>query len=93
MHLSDRRVGCRRATSAYWTLQSVRRDWLSSKRIEKSRLSDVRQWPSMERARDGEDGEDDIIKVRVEDMDSLDGNWDKQSVQDEIPFIRSLQET
>lgn len=75
------------------TLQSVRRDWLSSKRIEKSRLSDVRQWPSMERARDDEDGEDDIIEVRVEDVDSLDVNWDKQSVQDEIPFIRSLQET
>lgn len=47
----------------------------------------------MERARDDEDGEDDIIEVRVEDVDSLDVNWDKQSVQDEIPFIRSLQET
>ncbi|KJZ69928.1 hypothetical protein HIM_10684 [Hirsutella minnesotensis 3608] len=73
--------------------RKLRHEWLSSKRIEKSRLSNVRQWSSMERARDEEDGEDDIIDVGLEDVDGLNGDWDKQIVEGEILFIRSFQET
>ncbi|KAL2136725.1 hypothetical protein VTI74DRAFT_1766 [Chaetomium olivicolor] len=42
--------------------------WLSSKHIDKSRLSKVRQWPSIDRARDEEDGVDDIIEVELADV-------------------------
>lgn len=72
--------------------RKIRYEWLSSKRIEKSRLSNVRQWPSMERARDEEDGEDDIIEVGLEDVDDLDGDWVKQTAEGEILLIRSFQE-
>lgn len=68
--------------------RKIRHKWLSSKRIEKCQLSDVRQWPSMERARDEEDGEDDIIEVELEDVGDLDGHWDKQILDHEVVLIR-----
>ncbi|PWI64609.1 hypothetical protein PCL_09503 [Purpureocillium lilacinum] len=72
--------------------RKLRYEWLSSKRIEKARLSDVRQWSSMERARDEEDGEDDIIDVGLKELDDLVGAWDKHVVEGEILLIRSLQD-
>ncbi|PWI64022.1 hypothetical protein PCL_00443 [Purpureocillium lilacinum] len=71
--------------------RKLRYEWLSSKRIEKSRLSNVRQWSSMERARDEEDGEDDIIDVALKEVDDLDRGWDKHVVEGEVLLIRSLQ--
>ncbi|KAK2612043.1 hypothetical protein QQS21_002008 [Conoideocrella luteorostrata] len=70
--------------------RKIRHAWLSSKHIDKSRLSDVRQWPTMERMRDEEDGEDDIVQVVLEDVDDLDGDWDKHVVEDETLFIPSF---
>ncbi|KAI0854038.1 hypothetical protein F5Y00DRAFT_222163 [Daldinia vernicosa] len=70
--------------------RKVRYQWLSSKRIEKSRLSNVRQWPSRERARDEEDGEDDIIDVDLTEVQDLDGDWDTETVDNKILFIRSF---
>ncbi|KAB5581200.1 hypothetical protein GE09DRAFT_988271 [Coniochaeta sp. 2T2.1] len=67
--------------------RKIRHQWLSSKHVDKARLSDVRQWSSMERARDEEDGEDDIVEVDFTDVHELDGDWDKQTVNDEA--IRS----
>lgn len=68
----------------------IRHAWLSSKHIDKARLSNVRQWSTMERARDEEDGEDDIIEVELEEIDQLDsGDWDKLTVEDSIVFIES----
>ncbi|KAN0069271.1 hypothetical protein V8E54_012286 [Elaphomyces granulatus] len=63
--------------------------WLSSKRIDKSRLSKVCH-PSMERSRGEKDGEDDIVEV---ELTGLDGGWDKEVVGDEVLFIRSFKES
>ncbi|PWI64612.1 hypothetical protein PCL_09506 [Purpureocillium lilacinum] len=70
--------------------RKLRHEWLSSKRIERVRLSNVRQWSSMERARDEEDGEDDIIEVELGVVDGLRGDWDKHVVDGETLLIRSL---
>ncbi|SCO78512.1 uncharacterized protein FRV6_02725 [Fusarium oxysporum] len=64
---------------------------LSSKHVDNSRLSEVRQWSSMERSRDEEDGKDDVIEVELTVVDCLDGDWDKEVVGDQIMFIRSLE--
>ncbi|RTE73086.1 hypothetical protein BHE90_012485 [Fusarium euwallaceae] len=46
--------------------------WLSSKHVDNSRLSGVRQWSSMERSRDEEDGEDDVVEVELTEVDGSD---------------------
>ncbi|KJK73790.1 hypothetical protein H634G_10935 [Metarhizium anisopliae BRIP 53293] len=57
--------------------RKVIHSWLSSKHIDRSRLSGVRQWPSMETTRDDEeDGEDDIVEVELAEMARPDGGWD-----------------
>ncbi|WAO94559.1 Hypothetical protein NCS54_01214800 [Fusarium falciforme] len=67
--------------------------WLSSKHVDNSRLSGVRQWSSVERSRDEEDGEDDVIEVELTEVDDLDGDldgdWDKEVVGNETIFMRS----
>ncbi|KAM6517225.1 hypothetical protein FSOLCH5_008188 [Fusarium solani] len=67
--------------------------WLSSKHVDNSRLSGVRQWSSMERSRDEEDGEDDVIELELTEVDDLDGDldgdWDKEVVGNETIFMRS----
>lgn len=65
--------------------------WLSSKHVDNSRLSGVRQWPSMERSRDEEDGEDDIIEVEMTEVDGLDEDWDKEVVGNQAVFMRSFE--
>ena len=61
--------------------RKVRHQWFSSNSIG---LSKSPQWLSVERARDKEDGEDDIIEVEaraVLDKD-LGGPWDKTELPD-----------
>lgn len=67
--------------------------WLSSKHVDKSRLSKVCHWPSVERSRDEEDGEEDIVEVELAKLQGLGGNWDKEVVGDEVLFIRSFEES
>lgn len=45
----------------------------------------------MERARDEEDGEDDIIEVGLEKVNDLGGDWDKQVVEEGSVNSRSVQ--
>lgn len=70
--------------------RKVIHSWLSSKHIDRSRLSGVRQWPSMETTRDDEeDGEDDIVEVELAEMARPDGGWDIGVVdQDNILYVR-----
>ncbi|KAK3934864.1 hypothetical protein QBC46DRAFT_358676 [Diplogelasinospora grovesii] len=69
--------------------RKVRHRWLSSNSIDTSRLSKSPRWSSVERGRDEEDGEDDIIEVEAMALDKLDGEWDRQDAADgEILFIR-----
>ncbi len=63
--------------------------WLPSKHIDKAQLSNVRQWPLMDRARDEEDGEDDIIEVKSSEVPSLEGEWDKEVVDGEVFYLPS----
>jgi len=67
--------------------------WLSSKRVDKSRLSKVCHWPPVERSRDEEDGEDDIVEVELTELQGLGGDWDKEVVGDEVLFIRSFEQS
>ncbi|KAL2168569.1 hypothetical protein VTG60DRAFT_7174 [Thermothelomyces hinnuleus] len=70
--------------------RKMRHSWLSSRDIDQSRLSKVRQWPSIDRTRDEEDGVDDIIEVELADIQGLDGDWEKQTVGDDALYIRSF---
>jgi hypothetical protein len=63
--------------------------WLSSKDIDKSRLSKTPQWYSMETSRDEVEGEDDIIEVELTEVHGPDGEWDEEVVGDEVLLIRS----
>ncbi|KAI1741793.1 hypothetical protein F4680DRAFT_415125 [Xylaria scruposa] len=72
--------------------RKVSHAWLSSKHIDKARLSNVRQWPSRERARDEEDGEDDIIEVELTEVQCSGSDWDTKVVGDDILFICSSNE-
>lgn len=70
--------------------RKIRHKWLSSKTIDTSRLSKSPRWASVERGRDEEDGEDDIIEVEAIPLDGLDGKWDEQEVADgETLLIRA----
>lgn len=51
--------------------RQLRHNWLSSKEMDAGQLSKVRQWSSMERTRDEEDGEDDIVQVELADLDGF----------------------
>ena len=63
--------------------------WLSSKRVDKSRLSKMYHWPAVEISRAGVDGEDDIIEVKLGDVQGLDGDWDTEVVDNEVLIMRS----
>jgi hypothetical protein len=67
--------------------------WLSSKDIDKSRLSKECHWSAIERARDAEDGEDDIIEVKLTYIQDLGGDWEKEVVGDAVLFMRALNES
>lgn len=47
----------------------------------------------MERSRDEEDGEDNIVKVKLTEVQGLDGEWDKEVVGDKVLFIRLFEES
>ncbi len=73
--------------------RKVRHRWLSSNSIDTSRLSKSPRWSSVERGRDEEDGEDDIIEVETIPVEELDGRWQRQEVLGgEILLIRMEEE-
>jgi len=45
----------------------------------------------MDRTRDEEDGEDDIIEVELADVQGLDGDWDREVIDGEVLFMRSFE--
>jgi hypothetical protein len=61
--------------------RKLRHNWLSSKDMDSSQLSKVRQWSSMEVSRDEEDGEDDVVQVDLIDLDGFE-NWEKHVTKD-----------
>jgi len=67
--------------------------WLSSKHIDKSRLSKVCYWPSIYRVRGNVGGEEDIVEDELADVQDLDVDWDKEVVDGEVLFIRSFDVT
>jgi hypothetical protein len=62
--------------------RKLRHRWLSSRTVDTSELSKVPRWSSVERGRDDEEGEDDIIEVELTAVDDLDGEWDRQEVSE-----------
>jgi hypothetical protein len=60
--------------------RKVQHRWLSSSSIDTSRLSKSPRWSSVERGRDEEDGQDDIIEVEMIPAEELDGKWQRQEV-------------
>ncbi|KHO00522.1 uncharacterized protein MAM_01300 [Metarhizium album ARSEF 1941] len=71
--------------------RKVRHRWFSSNNIDTSRLSKSHWWSSVERGRDEEDGEDDIIKVEAIPVaeEELRGEWDKmEAPEGEILLIQ-----
>jgi hypothetical protein len=61
--------------------RQLRHSWLSSKELDASQLSGVRHWYSVERSRDEEDGEDDIVQVDLIDLDGIE-SWEKHTAKD-----------
>jgi len=61
--------------------RQLRHNWLSSKEMDARQLSKVRQWSSVERSRDEEDGEDDVVQVDLVDLDGFE-NWEKHATKD-----------
>jgi len=47
--------------------------WLSSRNIDKAFLSKDTRWPTHDRCRDDEEGEDDIIEVETAELQEPDG--------------------
>ncbi|KAH8198864.1 hypothetical protein TruAng_006972 [Truncatella angustata] len=66
----------------------ISHSWFSSKRVDTSRLSKP-WWSSVERWRDEDDGEDDIIEVELSQVEDLDEKWAKVVSGDEV-FFRPL---
>ncbi len=66
--------------------RKLRHAWLSTKRVDKTRLSKP-WWSSVERWRDEEEGEDDVIEVELVQLDDLDEGWVKEASGDEVFFI------
>jgi hypothetical protein len=72
--------------------RKVRHKWLSSKRLNKARLSAMRQWSSMETSRDEEEGEDDVIEVELAEVESPGEGWDQENAGSESIFVSSGKE-
>lgn len=68
--------------------RKLRYRWLSSNNIDKSRLSKSPRWSCLERGRDEEDGEDDIIEVNTEELGQLDGEWERREAGEEVLLAR-----
>jgi hypothetical protein len=72
--------------------RKIRHRWLSSKSADSFRLSKSPRWSSVERGRDEEDGEDDIIEVEATPLSegAIDGEWDRMDAPGgEILLIRA----
>ena len=73
--------------------RKIRHTWLSSKFIDKTRLSRS-WWFSVERWRDEEEGEDDIIEVALTELEGPDEEgWVKEVSGDEVFLTRSFEES
>jgi hypothetical protein len=66
--------------------------WLSSKRVDKSRLSQP-WWSSVEKWRDEEEGEDDIIEVGLAELEDLDERWVREASGDEVFLVPQSEES
>jgi hypothetical protein len=76
--------------------RKVRHRWFSSNSIDTARLSASPRWSSVERSRDEEDGEDDIMEVEAIPVpeEELDGKWArKEAPAGEILLIRAEEQT
>ncbi|KAM7184497.1 hypothetical protein V8F33_012958 [Rhypophila sp. PSN 637] len=71
--------------------RKIRHAWLSSKRVDKSRLSQP-WWSSVERWRDEEEGEDDLIEVELAELEDLDEGWVREASGDSIFLVRQSDE-
>lgn len=69
--------------------RKIRHKWFSSKEIDKSRLSRVCHWPSVEQSRDEEGEEDDMIEVELADVEGPERGWDKEVVEGDVVFFQS----
>ncbi|KAK4182437.1 hypothetical protein QBC35DRAFT_479063 [Podospora australis] len=65
----------------------IRHVWLLSKRVDKSRLSQP-WWYSVERWRDEEEGEDDLIEVELAELENLGEGWVREASGDSIFLMR-----
>lgn len=72
--------------------RKIRHSWLSSKRVDKSRLSQP-WWFSVEKWRGEEEGEDDIIEVELTQVEGLDEGWTREVSGDEVLLIRVCEES
>jgi hypothetical protein len=72
--------------------RQIRHAWLSSKRVDKARLSQP-WWFSVERWRDEEEGEDDIIELKLTQVDGPDEGWVKEVRGDEVLLTRSFEDS
>ena len=72
--------------------RKIRHSWLSSKRVDKSRLSQP-WWFSVEKWRGEEEGEDDIIEVELTQVEDLDEGWTREVSGDEVLLIREFEES
>lgn len=61
--------------------RQLRHNWLTRKDMDANQLSGVRHWYSVERSRDEEEGEDDIIRVDLIDMDDIE-RWERHTTND-----------
>lgn len=71
--------------------RKVRHAWLSSKRVDKSRLSQP-WWSSVERWRDEEEGEDDVIKVELAQLEDLDEGLMREASGNAVFLVRQSDE-
>lgn len=68
--------------------RKIRHRFLSSSRLDTSRLSKSPRWSSVERGRGEEDGEDDVVEVEAVLVDDLDGQWGQQQVDGDTLCIK-----
>lgn len=69
----------------------IRHAWLSSKLVDKPRLSQP-WWYSVERLRDEEEGEDDLIEVELAELEDLDEGWVREASGGSIFLVRQSDE-
>jgi len=73
--------------------RKVQHRWLSSNSLDAIQLSKLPRWSSLERRRDEEKGEDDILEVQSVPLNKLEGKWIQEDLlEGEIISIREVEE-